>query len=136
MSGSCRLGRVAAARTQPWDPVLDGYARGVAAMVARDDALTADSWLWAANTHNAPPGTPANPMWKQCAHHKRFFLPWHRGYLAWFEATIRTLIGDDDWALPYWDYSDPTNPNALKVPPEFKSTSAPSTVSWSTTRCS
>ena len=80
---------LAAARTQPWDPVLDGYARGVAAMVARDDALTADSWLWAANTHNAPPGTPANPMWKQCAHHKRFFLPWHRGYLAWFEATIR-----------------------------------------------
>jgi tyrosinase len=114
------VGTLAAARTQPWDPVLDGYARGVEAMVARDDALTADSWLWAANTHNAPPGTPANPMWKQCAHHKRFFLPWHRGYLAWFEATIQTLIGDDDWALPYWDYSDPNNPNALKVPPEFK----------------
>jgi tyrosinase len=108
-----------AARTQDWDPVLDGYARGVEAMMSRDDQLTVDSWLWAANTHGIPDGTASKPLWDECAHFRRFFLPWHRAYLAWFESTIQGLIKDPNWALPYWDYSDPDRPATLKLPPEF-----------------
>ncbi|HEX5145228.1 MAG TPA: tyrosinase family protein [Mycobacterium sp.] len=107
-----------AAQTQPWHPVLDGYARAVAAMQSLP-ATQVNSWLWAANTHGTPPGTPASPWWNQCAHGSHFFLPWHRGYLRWFEKIVSAHLGDDNWALPYWDYSDPANPNATQIPPEF-----------------
>jgi tyrosinase len=47
-------------------------------------------------------------LWLQCQHGSWFFLPWHRGYLIGFEklirATIVTLGGPGDWALPYWNY--------------------------------
>lgn len=110
---------VADAQTQQWHPVLDTYARGVEAMrvLPADDPA---SWLWAANTHGAPPGTPPRPAWGQCAHASLFFLPWHRAYLAWFESTVRSLTGDHDWGLPYWDYSDPDDPDAAFLPAEFR----------------
>jgi hypothetical protein len=110
---------VQAAQTRPWHPVLDGYATAVAAM-RKLPATEVTSWLWAANTHGTPPDTPANPWWNRCAHGSRFFLPWHRGYLRWFEKVVAAHIGEDTWALPYWDYADPTNPNALSLPPEFQ----------------
>jgi hypothetical protein len=56
------LGQDPDAETQPWHPVLDTYARGVELM----RALPMDnpqSWLWAANTHRIPVGTPARPAW-------------------------------------------------------------------------
>ena len=109
-----------AAQTQNWHPVLDGYARGVEAMMDGDTQLTVESWLWAANTHGIPFDTPAKPLWDECKHGQRFFLPWHRAYLAWFEATIRALINDETWALPYWNYSDPDRPETLGLPPEFR----------------
>ena len=44
-------------------------------------------------------------------------------YLAYFEqivaATVVQLGGPPDWALPYWDYSDTNNPDALNIPPAF-----------------
>ena len=50
-------------------------------------------------------------LWQECAHNHWFFLPWHRAYLLEFEDVarehIRQLGGPaDDWALPYWNYSD------------------------------
>jgi hypothetical protein len=87
-------------------------------MRSRDEGDPA-SWLWAANTHGIPPGTPPRPAWSQCAHGSPFFLPWHRAYLAWFEATIRTLTGEDGWALPYWDYSSPGDEADRRLPAEF-----------------
>ncbi len=113
------LGQATDARAQPWHPVLDTYARGVELMRAlpMDDPR---SWLWAANTHGIPMGTPARPAWGQCAHASLFFLPWHRAYLAWFEATLRELTGDDGWGLPYWDYSDTADPDAALLPVEFR----------------
>lgn len=112
------LGDAEKARTQQWHPVLDTYARGVTMM---KDLPVGDprSWLWAANTHGIPLGTPTRPGWAQCAHGSVFFLPWHRAYLAWFEATIRTLTGDDDWAMPYWDYTVPGDATDRTVPVEF-----------------
>ncbi len=113
------LGNVADAGTQEWHPILDTYARGVELM----RALPADdpaSWQWAANTHGIPRGTPPRPAWGQCAHASLFFLPWHRAYLAWFEGTVQRLTGDDGWGLPYWNYSDPGNADALFLPAEFR----------------
>jgi tyrosinase len=33
---------------------------------------------------------------------------------------IAELGGPADWALPYWNYSDPLNPNARRLPPAFR----------------
>ncbi|WP_308257826.1 tyrosinase family protein [Pseudonocardia lacus] len=112
------LGDAAKAATQQWHPVLDTYARGVELMKALP-ASDPRSWLWAANTHGIPPGTPPRPTWNQCTHQSVFFLPWHRAYLAWFEETIRDLTGDPDWALPYWDYTVPGTRADRTVPVEF-----------------
>jgi hypothetical protein len=109
----------AAAETQEWHPVLDIYARGVMLMQVLDveDPPVPESWLWAANTHGIDEFTQPRPAWAQCAHQSLMFLPWHRAYLAWFERTIRDLTLEEDWALPYWDYSAPAADRML--PAEF-----------------
>ncbi|WP_168209214.1 tyrosinase family protein [Agromyces intestinalis] len=114
---SLTLGDRDAAETEPWHPVLDAYARGVRAMQDLDDPddPVPASWMWAANTHGIDQFTRRRPAWAQCAHGSLFFLPWHRAYLAWFERTVRDLSDDDDWALPYWDYSHPDSDRTLPV---------------------
>lgn len=116
---SLTVGSTADAETQDWHPTLDTYARGVALMRELPET-DPRSWQWAANTHGIPQGTQPRPAWGQCAHQSLAFLPWHRAYLAWFEGTIRSLTGDDEWGLPYWDYSNPGNPDAAFVPAEFR----------------
>jgi hypothetical protein len=43
-----------------------------------------------------------------CRHSSWYFLPWHRAYLYCFEEIIRELSGDQNFALPYWDWSTQT----------------------------
>src|SRR6185503_12706490 len=63
-------------------------------------------------------------FWNQCQHQSWYFVPWHRGYLAAFEAIVLDAIvnaGDPaDWALPYWNYSDANRPNARTLPEAFE----------------
>jgi polyphenol oxidase len=33
-----------------------------------------------------------------------FFFPWHRAYLYFHERILAKLVGDDNFALPYWDW--------------------------------
>jgi hypothetical protein len=74
-------------------PAIASYKKAVQAMLA------------------LPPSDPRN--WYRnafihlldCPHGNWWFLPWHRGYLGWFEQTCRTLSGDNDFALPYWDWT-------------------------------
>ena len=40
-----------------------------------------------------------------CPHGNWWFYPWHRGYLGYFEETIRNLSGDSTFAVPYWDWT-------------------------------
>ena len=40
-----------------------------------------------------------------CQHQNWFFLPWHRMYLFFFEDIVRKLGEDENFALPYWDWS-------------------------------
>jgi tyrosinase len=76
-----------------------------------------------------PPQTVQARDWKQCQHQTWYFLPWHRGYLAAFETIVRAAIvrlgGPADWALPYWNYNETTNPNAGNLPLAFQAVSLP-----------
>lgn len=40
-----------------------------------------------------------------CPHGNWWFLPWHRGYLGWFEKAVRKLSDNPDFALPFWDWT-------------------------------
>ena len=58
-----------------------------------------------------------------CPHGNWWFLPWHRGYLGWFEQTCRQLSQDPTFALPYWDWTGEWiknhNGQFLTIPPAF-----------------
>jgi tyrosinase len=74
-----------------------------------------------------PPGPVRKKFWDQCQHQTWFFLPWHRGYLAAFEAIVRDAIvklgGPNDWTLPYWNYS--RDAQSLQLPPAFADATLP-----------
>ncbi|MCY9786764.1 tyrosinase family protein [Nocardiopsis sp. EMB25] len=101
--------------TGDWHPRLYWYARAVGWMKQRDGTPDRhDSWLFQWYTHGKP--TPQRdgdpPEWRQCPHGDRYFLPWHRWYLYYFERIVRRVIVEDlgqwdqfDWALPYWNYA-------------------------------
>ena len=112
----------------PGDETLDWYRRAVAKMQSRA-ATDPTSWRYQAFIHGLPPQVQKLPgtdgYWEECQHQTWFFLPWHRGYLAAFEAIVAKAVtelgGPEDWALPFWNYSEPLadNPNARMMPPEF-----------------
>jgi hypothetical protein len=67
-----------------------------------------------------PPSDPRN--WYRialihtldCPHGNWWFLPWHRGFLGYFEQICRQLSGDDEFAIPYWDWTaEPKVPDAM-----------------------
>ena len=102
--------------------VLDSYKKAIRAMLA------------------LPPTDPRN--WYRhmlihaldCPHGNWWFLPWHRGYLGWFERICRDLSGDPQFALPYWDWTkeprvpkqmfedvlNPNDPAFIKAGAEFR----------------
>jgi len=41
-----------------------------------------------------------------CTHGSQNLLPWHRLYLAYFEAACQLALNDRSFALPYWDWSE------------------------------
>jgi len=65
----------------------------------------------------------ATEMWSTCQAHvpgsvEKFFLPWHRMYVFFFERLIRSL-SDPSFTLPYWNYTDAANHGVL--PETFRS---------------
>jgi tyrosinase len=121
---------------QPGDD-LDWYAKAVGQL--RTAPLNSPTgWRYMAAVHGyigqsqdpfatqgdqLPSSADQRKFWNQCQHQTWFFLPWHRGYIAYFEqivaATVVQLGGPAGWSLPYWNYSDATNPNARSLPPAF-----------------
>jgi hypothetical protein len=98
--------------------------KGVAAMKTRkpSDPL---SWFFQAAVHGVTDylwGEAAKidpdvlnvdraKYWNQCPHFRQNsanFLPWHRAYTYHFEEILRMHTEEDDFALPYWDYSLPS----------------------------
>jgi len=120
-----------------WPPTLLWYARAIARMQSRP-LTDPRSWRYQAAIHDYD--RPSDPLandgeqlpseadrgrfWSQCQHGSWYFLPWHRMYLFYFEEIVTEAIaelgGPADWALPYWNYSDPLNPNARRLPPAFR----------------
>ncbi|WP_028647838.1 tyrosinase family protein [Nocardiopsis sp. CNT312] len=101
--------------TGAWHPHLYWYARAVGWMQRQDRTPRRyDSWVFQWYTHGKPGPRRAGdpPEWGQCAHGDRYFLPWHRWYLHYFERIVRRVIVEElgrsdqaDWALPYWNYA-------------------------------
>ncbi|XP_058080760.1 polyphenol oxidase, chloroplastic-like [Magnolia sinica] len=57
-------------------------------------------------------------------HYNWFFLPWHRLYLHFHERILGSLIGDDSFALPFWNWD--SGLEGMKIPSFFtKDTSSP-----------
>jgi tyrosinase len=127
--------------TSTWEPTLLWYAKAVGAMSALP-ATDPHSWRFQAGVHGydagsdplvkagpLPPQATQDKFWKQCQHGSWFFLPWHRMYLGFFERIVRAAVvklgGPQDWALPYWNYSDATNANAKALPPCFRTPKLP-----------
>jgi len=128
-------------RLATWDSTLLWYAKAVAAMRQRP-ATDPTSWNYQAAMHgfNAqlaawqgigplPPAGDRAEYWNQCQHGSWYFLPWHRMYLAYFEQIVATAIADlggpADWALPFWNYSDTSHPDARALPAAFAATGTP-----------
>lgn len=72
---------------------LASYANGVAQMLKRP-ASDPQNWFRNAFIHLM-----------DCPHGNWWFYVWHRGYLGYFEETIRNLSGDSSFAVPYWDWT-------------------------------
>ena len=119
-----------------WDDTLLWYARAMERMLSLP-LNDFRGWRYQAAIHeyirqfdplaDANDVLPSNAQqarfWTQCQHGSWYFLSWHRIYLGFFEQIVRDHIvalgGSADWALPYWNYSDETNPHARKVRSEF-----------------
>lgn len=86
-----------------------------------------------------PPTDPqrqlAQAMWDDCQAHgsipsdpnffqEMFFCVWHRYFVYYFEQIIRSVLQDQTFTLPYWDYLGGTVAD-LSIPPEFRVTTSP-----------
>jgi tyrosinase len=111
-----------------WPDVLVAYARAVETMRALDPATGKPdnplSWQFQAAMHGRATRTGSadrsNSLWSRCQHGSWFFLPWHRMYLAAFEAVVQHHLGDEEWSLPYWYALDPDRPASAVLPPAFR----------------
>jgi tyrosinase len=122
-----------------WNDTLLWYAKAVRTLQSRP-VTDRTSWRFLAAIHgfhsvvwrefavidagtSLPTAAVQRRFWNQCQHQSWYFLPWHRGYLTAFEEIVRDAIVSDggpaDWALPYWNYSDSTRPNARTLPDAF-----------------
>jgi Common central domain of tyrosinase len=102
----------------PSGPEIAALRRGIEVMQSRP-VTDPTSWLYQANIH----GTfdrPLQPAWNSCQHGSWFFLPWHRMYLYYFERILRAASGDANLALPYWNYSNASDPDARRLPLPFR----------------
>ncbi|KAF7051605.1 hypothetical protein CFC21_059829 [Triticum aestivum] len=55
-------------------------------------------------------------------HFSWFFFPFHRAYLYFFERIAAKLLGEPDFALPFWSWDVP---DGMRMPPELANSSSP-----------
>jgi tyrosinase len=74
-------------------------------------------------SHHRALATPPGLNWGVHAARRgdgRNFLPWHRRLLATFEQRLGEVVGDDAFALPYWNWAeDPEPPKPLSEPADL-----------------
>jgi tyrosinase len=71
----------------------DALLSAITKMKANTNAADPNSWTYWVNIHL-----------NRCPHGIPYFLGWHRGFLYYFENRLRTVSGDSQLILPYWDY--------------------------------
>jgi tyrosinase len=90
------------------DPIVTTYRDAVGLMKQMPDSQKF-SWVNLARIHGRDPDN-----YHFCPHGNWYFLPWHRAYILTYERIIRFLTKNDDFALPYWDWTDdPTMPEVF-----------------------
>jgi tyrosinase len=89
----------------PNDPILQTWRDGVRLLKAATGNV---SWASFAAIHG-----DANSF-NLCPHGNWYFLPWHRAYLLSYERAVRQLTSNNDFALPYWDWTEDR-----QMPPAF-----------------
>ncbi|XP_047309494.1 polyphenol oxidase, chloroplastic-like [Impatiens glandulifera] len=55
-------------------------------------------------------------------HDSWLFMPFHRWYLYFFEKILGNLIGDPNFAMPYWNWD---NPNGMQIPSMYTDKNSP-----------
>lgn len=55
-------------------------------------------------------------------HNSWLFLPFHRWFLYFHEKILRSLIEDDDFVIPFWNYDDPAS---MTLPSMFDEPTSP-----------
>jgi tyrosinase len=85
--------RVNAASLPANHRVLESYRAAINAMrlLPQSDAR---NWTRIAQVHD-----------EHCAHRNWYTWPWHRAFLTSFERVCRQMSDDDEFRLPYWDWS-------------------------------
>src|SRR5712691_10415212 len=94
----------------PNDPILQTWRDGVRLLKAASGNV---SWQSFANIHGN-----ANAF-NLCPHGNWYFLPWHRAYLLSYERAVRKLTGNNEFALPYWDWTQDRQMPPAFVEPTF-----------------
>lgn len=82
------------------DPDISTYRDFVGLMKSKDQN-TAVSWLGFSLQHGA-----FNGPFKYCPHGDWYFLPWHRTYVMMYETAAQELVGNKDFAMPYWNWTE------------------------------
>jgi hypothetical protein len=103
---------------------LESFKRGVQVMQQRsaDNPSDPRGWRFQANVHettDSPATGDEHLLWGTCEHASSFFLPWHRGYLFFFEEILREASGDPNLVLPFWEW-DGTLPQLRQLPAAFR----------------
>ena len=132
------------ARTRQGRAMLKIYAKAVAKMMNNTPENDPRSWVFQWYTHRvrgdrtkaneitrifpnpSPQKNLAQEMWNTCQAHflpaseEKFFLPWHRMYVFFFEQIIRNVSGESSFTLPYWNYSVATPTTHGVLPAQFR----------------
>jgi hypothetical protein len=102
-----------AGQMKPDDDALVLYKTAVREMRRRSDKNKLDPLGWYQNGALHSLFCATNDFDLQ-VHYSWFFLPWHRGYLAFLEKKMQAVIGEPRLALPYWDWT-----SSPKIPSTF-----------------
>jgi len=85
---------------------VDGYREAIR-QAGRFSPGDNRGFQWFAGQHGVPGNFCQHHV--QSEHGRRFFLPWHRAYLYFFELALQDLV--EDVTQPWWDWTyDPQNP--------------------------
>ena len=88
------------------DPIVATY-RDAVGIMKKMPTTEKFNWIKLSEIHGSSAG------FKFCPHGNWYFLPWHRGFTATYERIVRHLTKNNDFALPFWDWT--ANPRMPEV---------------------